>query len=84
LTNGNFMGANFTNAVLTGADGSGSNFRDANFNGANLTGARFSNSNLMGATGLSTATLTNVVWINTQCPNGRNSDRNGGTCVGQW
>lgn len=80
----NFMGATLINADLTGADVSGSNFRNANFTGANLTGVRFSNTNLLGATGLSTATLTNVVWINTVCPNGRNSDRNGGSCEGQW
>jgi hypothetical protein len=84
ILSANLMGATLINAVLTGADVSGSNLRNANFTGADLTGARFSNSNLMGATGLSTATLTNVVWINTVCPNGRNSDRNGGTCVGQW
>ena len=84
LASANFMGANLTNAVLTGANLTGSNFRNVNFTGANLTGANFSGSNLMEATGLATATLTNVVWINTVCPNGRNSDRNGGTCTGQW
>ena len=84
LASANFMGANLTNAVLTGANLTGGNFRNVNFTGANLTGASFSDSNLMGATGLSTATLTNVVWINTLCPNGRNSNQNGGTCTGQW
>jgi uncharacterized protein YjbI with pentapeptide repeats len=84
LTNGNFMGANFTNAVLAGADLSGSNLRSVNFTGANLTGANFSGSNLAGATGLATATLTNAIWNDTLCPNGRNSSRHGGTCVGQW
>ena len=84
LASANFMGANLTNAVLTGANLTGGNFRNVNFTGANLTGANFSGSNLMEATGLATATLTNVVWINTVCPNGRNSDRNGGTCTGQW
>ena len=84
ILSANLMGATLINAVLAGADVSGSNLRNANFTGADLTGVRFSNSNLMGATGLATATLTNVVWINTVCPNGRNSDRNGGTCTGQW
>ena len=39
--------------------------------GANLTGAN-----------LVFATVTGVVWGNTTCPDGSNSDTNGGTCVG--
>jgi len=84
LIGANFTGANLTNAVLTGADLSGGNFENVNFTGANLTGARFNNANLKGATGLATATLTNAVWAGTVCPNGKNSNAVGGTCVGQW
>jgi hypothetical protein len=83
LSNSNFMsGANFTNATLQNANLSNSNLKGASFTGVNLTGADFSNSNLTGATGLKTATLTNVVWSNTACPDGTNSNSDGGTCVG--
>jgi uncharacterized protein YjbI with pentapeptide repeats len=45
---------------------SGANLFDANLSGADLTGA----------------TLTGVIWAHTICPDGTNSDDNGGTCVG--
>jgi uncharacterized protein YjbI with pentapeptide repeats len=78
LSNSNFMGStNFTNANLRGANLSNSNFKGDTFTGANLSG-----SNLMGATGLKTATLTNVIWSNTACPDGTNSNSDGGTCMG--
>jgi uncharacterized protein YjbI with pentapeptide repeats len=83
LSNSTFMGStNFTNAILKNANLSNSNLKGANFTGANLSGANLSNSNLMGATGLKTATLTNVVWSKTACPDGSNSNQDGGTCVG--
>ena len=34
------------------------------------------------ALGLKTATLTNVVWSKTVCPDGTNSSNDGGTCAG--
>jgi subtilase family serine protease len=76
------LSANFTRATLAHANLSNSNFRGATFTGANLSGADLSNSNLLGTTGLQTATLTNVIWSNTLCPDGSNSDQDGGTCVG--
>jgi uncharacterized protein YjbI with pentapeptide repeats len=83
LSNSNFIGnANFTNANLSGANLSTSNLKGANFTGGNLSGANFTNSNLTGATGLKTATLTNVIWSQTQCPDGTNSSNDGGTCMG--
>jgi hypothetical protein len=93
LSNSNFMSsANFTNATLQnanlsnsnlkGANFTGVNLTGANFTGVNLTGANFSNSILTGATGLKTATLTNVVWSKTTCPDGTLSTTDGGTCVG--
>jgi hypothetical protein len=36
----------------------------------------------MGATGLKTATLTNVIWSKTTCPDGTLSTNDGGTCLG--
>jgi hypothetical protein len=36
----------------------------------------------MGATGMKPATLTGVIWNKTACPDGTNSDQDGGTCLG--
>lgn len=81
-----FSGANLTGADLTGASLFRSDFRwanltnakadpgvfqEVNFEGANLTGANFAN-----------AIVTPANWRNTTCPDGSNSDANGGTCVG--
>jgi uncharacterized protein YjbI with pentapeptide repeats len=77
-------GANFTNVNLKNANLSNSNLKGANFTGSNLSGAGLTNSNLSGATGLTTATLTGVVWQSTTCPDGSSSDKNGGTCVGHF
>jgi hypothetical protein len=78
------LSANFTRASLTNANLSNSNFRGATFTGADLSGADLTNSSLLGTTGLQTATLTNVIWSNTVCPDGSNSDQDGGTCVGHF
>jgi len=42
--------------------------------GANLTGADLTGAKLQGAT------LTGAVWSNTTCPDGTNSNDDGGTC----
>jgi outer membrane protein assembly factor BamB len=87
----NLSGADLSNANLAGADLSGANLNQANLtgaslNGANLTNANFNNANLTGAklrgaitTG---ANFNKVTWSNTICPDGTNSDINGGTCSG--
>lgn len=81
MSNSNFKNGNFFDANLTGANMSNSNFKDADFIGTNLTGANLTDANLTGATGLASATLTNVVWASTQCPDGTDSDNDGGTCA---
>jgi streptogramin lyase len=65
LGNAQLQYAHLTAAYLQGADLSG-----ANLTGADLTGAK-----------LQGATLTGVVWSNTTCPDGTNSDNDVGTCV---
>jgi uncharacterized protein YjbI with pentapeptide repeats len=82
LSDGTFTGANLTGANLAGANLSRGTFTGAKFAGANLHGANLGESNLKTATGLKTAALSNVVWAQTQCPDGTNSSQNGGTCVG--
>lgn len=70
--NASLQNANFTNANLSGATFQGSNFTGANFTGANLKGANFKS-----------AIVTNVIWSNTVCPDGTNSNNDGGSCVGR-
>lgn len=82
LSRANLSGANLQNATLVGAKLEG-----ANLLGADLTGADFSNANLFRANfrpeaGQLPAGLWNgIVWNNTICPDGTNSDDNGGACA---
>ena len=82
MTLSNFTGADFTRANFTGANMSDSNFKDANFTNANLSGANLTGANLLDATGLKTATLTNVIWSKTTCPDGSVTAKTGGACLG--
>src|SRR2546426_3925966 len=66
----NLKGVNLAGAYLPGANLSGSNLKGANLTNANLAGA-----NLKGAN------VKDVIWSNTICPDGTNSDANGATCV---
>lgn len=66
----NLSWANLSNANLTSANLSGAMLAGVNFNGANLTGVD-----------LTSADLTGVIWQNTICPDGTNSDFRGQTCV---
>jgi uncharacterized protein YjbI with pentapeptide repeats/protocatechuate 3,4-dioxygenase beta subunit len=76
LDHANLALANLSKATLTSAT-----LTSANLTGANLTGANLSGSNLAGAT-LQLATVRGVGWSNTACPDGTNSSKDGGTCVG--
>jgi probable HAF family extracellular repeat protein len=71
LSQANLKEANFTDANLSGANLIDCNLKDANLRNANLTGAR-----------LQGAGLNRVIWSNTICPDGSNSNANGGTCLG--
>jgi len=70
LTYANLTDANLTNAEMTYA-----NLTYANLTYANLTGAWLGGTVLTGAN-LTGATLTDVVWGNTTCPDGTESDTN--------
>ena len=67
LVSANLNGASLTNAYLAAADVTG-----ADMTNADLTGANF---------GFATGT-DSIVYSNTTCPDGSNSDANGGTCAG--
>jgi len=91
LPNANLSGANVASvnakdiylagANLSGANLSQSAFVRATLDGANLTGAKLAGTNLRYAT-MQGATLTGVTWQQTTCPDGTNSNANGGTCIG--
>jgi uncharacterized protein YjbI with pentapeptide repeats len=74
LTNAFLWEASMTNDNLTDADFFDS-FVAVTLDDSNLTGVNFEGANL------SEASLTNVVWSNTTCPDGSNSDNDGGTCA---
>lgn len=72
LQGGSFLNVNFTNTDL----------RLANFDNSTLDNVNFTNANLKAARNFDSAVLTNITWSNTTCPDGTNSDNNGGTCEG--
>ena len=86
LENASLIGANLRDANLNGAQFqshallSYANLRGANLENADLAGANLTGANLRSAN-LNRATLTGAVWSNTTCPDGSNSDNDGGTCA---
>jgi len=76
LAGANLSGVNLKDATLANSDLAGANLSGANLKGANLTGASLVGANLAGAN------VKGVTWSNTLCPDGTNSDTNGGTCLG--
>ena len=75
LAGANLTGANLNGANLTGASLSGANLSGANLNGATLTGASLSGATVTGTN------FNKVTWSNTTCPDGTNSNADGGTCT---
>lgn len=73
LRNGNESNADFTNANLQGVNFFGSNLSQVGFRHADLTGAHLQAASLFGA-----------VWSDTICPDGTNSDADGGSCVNHF
>ena len=80
LDGANLTGANLMFVNLTGASLLNANLAGALVNGANLTNADLSNADLSNAN-MTRADLTGVTWSNTACPDGTNSDDNGGDCL---
>ncbi len=70
LVSADLTGADLANADLAGADLYLGSLNNANLTGADLKGADLDVVNLTGAT-----------WSNTVCPDGTNSDNDGGTCA---
>lgn len=68
-------------ASLRDADLSNSDLRGANFRNIDLSGTDLTNANLRGAD-MRFAKIEDVVWANTTCPDGVNSDDARSSCVG--
>ena len=76
LSYGNFHRTDLTYADLSFTNVSSADLSYANLSGVNLTGADLTGADLTGAN------LTGVIWSNTTCPDGSNSDSHGNTCAG--
>jgi uncharacterized protein YjbI with pentapeptide repeats len=77
LTGANLSGATFNGSTMTGADLSGANMANGKFTGVNFTDAILTGANAEG----NVINYNGATWSNTTCPDGTNSDNNGGTCV---
>ena len=92
FTTASLLGANLSGANLSSADFSHASLANAILNGANLTGTHLAaadvagddltNANLTGANFGFASGTDSLVYSNTTCPDGSNSDANGGTCAG--
>jgi len=85
LSGSDLAKATLTGATLTGANLTGASLADASLGTADLDwsdlgGVDFSGAYLGGAQ-LEGADLTGAVWSNTICPDGSNSNGDGGTCA---
>ena len=76
LENTTFVSTSFARANLAGADLMGAKLGLIDFGHANLA-----NADLDGAR-LFVVNVSGVVWENTTCPDGTNSNADGGTCIG--
>jgi hypothetical protein len=74
LSNTDLQGANLQAVALPETDLAGANLQQANLKDADLSHANLNHADLTGAN------LTGVTWSNTTCPDGTNSDSDGGTC----
>jgi Pentapeptide repeats (8 copies)/Pentapeptide repeats (9 copies) len=76
----NFEGANLQGSNLQGDDLTGTKFGQAMLDGSNLQGTNLTNADLTGAS-TKGANLNKITWSSTTCPDGTNSDTDGGTCL---
>jgi uncharacterized protein YjbI with pentapeptide repeats len=79
-TNVDLDEARMTDAKILNANLTGSELEYVDLDGANLDGTNLTNADLTGAL-LASTQITGVIWSNTICPDGSNSDREGGTCA---
>jgi Fibronectin type III domain/Pentapeptide repeats (8 copies) len=75
------IGTNLADMYLYVVSFDGANLTNATFDGASLIFDSFVNTNLTGAEGLDHAEIIYPTWSNTTCPDGSNSNDQGGTCT---
>ena len=76
LSHRNLEHVNLSGAILTGANLEGSHLEDGFLPNANLTNANLRHADLRHAD------IDGVIWSNTICPDGSNSNSHGSTCMG--
>ena len=84
IDSGALQGSIYTNADFTSASIQNTVFNDINATQTNFTNANFTDANLQGALFMADTNRTGVIWSNTICPDGTNSDTNGNTCEGHF
>jgi uncharacterized protein YjbI with pentapeptide repeats len=82
LSGASLAGANLQTANLNGANLTGATLTGVNLGGANLKSANLMGANLSGASVTADTNFNDVTWGRSTCPDGTNSDNDGGTCVG--
>jgi hypothetical protein len=80
LSRANLSRANLSHAILKRTNLSRANLRGAALTGADLTGANLSGARLKGAN-LTGSRIAGAKFSNTECPDGTNSNSNGGSCT---
>jgi uncharacterized protein YjbI with pentapeptide repeats len=82
LVDGYLIGpqAGLVSADLSGANLTGADLSDADLYLGTLENANLTNADLFGAS-LAVVDITGVIWSNTICPDGSNSDNDFGTCA---
>ena len=80
LAGADMMGARMTDAHLTDADLTGADLVDVDFDGASLQGANLTQADLDDAY-MTPVNVTGVVWDDTTCPDGSNSNNDADTCA---
>ena len=81
LINADLRFTDFTMAIIIGVWMGGANLEGANFTDANLVFSGLQNANVIGPEGVLYGKVP-TIFDNTICPDGTNSDANGGTCIG--
>jgi uncharacterized protein YjbI with pentapeptide repeats len=75
LSDGNFSHTYLSGSLMTDANLTDANLKDANLDQVDMTGANLDDAHMAGAT------LKLVVWDDTTCPDGTNSNNDGDTCA---
>jgi len=85
LAGKNLSGAYLAGAIMYYTDLTGTNLAGTDLTGAHLYGAILVDTNMVGANlsgaDLTSADLTGCIWGATICPDGTNTDANGGSCM---